>query len=64
MKMLSLSAYSKALGLLLAAPLAVNASWPETKVANAFKDNYPSWGALFGKREGQYDGYAWKPFTV
>ena len=29
-----------------------------------FKDEYPTWAALFGDEEGQYSGFAWDPWVV
>ena len=40
------------------------AAWPETAVTNSYKDNFPTFGAMFGKGEDQYDGYDWRVYTT
>lgn len=40
------------------------AAWPETTVTSSYKDNFPSFGAMFGKGEDQYDGYDWTAYTT
>ena len=42
----------------------VYADWPNIQATTGYKEDFPSWGALFGDEDGQYSGYDWKVYTV
>ena len=42
----------------------VFADWPSVSYTEASKEDFSTWGALFGEHDGQYSGYTWKPYTV
>ena len=40
------------------------ADWPIKDYQTILRENYPSFGELFGDQEGQFSGYNWVPFNV
>ena len=42
----------------------VIAEWPNTLVREGYREDYVSWGALFGPGDDQFSGYKWTPYIV
>jgi len=40
------------------------ANWPSTLVREGYKEDYASWGAMFGPGDDQFSGYKWTPYIV
>ena len=42
----------------------VLADWPRSAMKRAYRDDFPSWAALFGEEDDQYHGYRWDVFSA
>ena len=50
------------LAALIAEP--ASAGWPNILATRGYREDFPSWGALFGDEDGQYSGYEWYVYSV